>query len=634
MDNPTSLSNAFASSRPAPSASSGADPGITSIYQNNLIRGAAMATPMSDEGREMNIAQTVRALFYRARDARRPMIARWKRNYQVLNNKMWTTRAEPWMPAPEISEIWPIVASMVAWMTDQRPGAETVATAPPFSQFADHYDQLSEQMNALLDAGFAENQEDAEIEKILWDVATYSIGYSKTGWEPWLADGLGDAASRRIDPFTLYPDPHARSMREANFLVEARIMSMDDLNRAFPGAASKVYPGVNEDIDTAPYVGDQQTQPGMPRVNLGPLAPATNYTPYMRSPRGNNALVSEDPVVVVLEAWVRTHKIITHDDDPSIQKGQARVQDRWKCIIVCNNTVLLNKYADEIYAFTCHPYDKMNLFDTGDWYGPCLVEFLTSPQESINRMLGSIEHNLLLLGNPILLEGTKTNIGGRARITNQPGQRLAGRKDEVGFMEPPVIHPDFMNLITFYQEKIVAISGMYAIMRGLESGGRNSSDVVSTLQDSAFVRVRATLRNLERLLRGAGLKKCALISEFYTEPRVVYILGQETGKATSMQLRARHFYTLLSPDDDPETEPQPLTFNLRIDAGSDHPTSRQARQGQAERLYAMGAIDEIALLAAERFPNWATVAGRVMDMKAQAGTLGQPPGARQRARAQ
>lgn len=635
LDNPSSLSRMFASSRPSPPPSSpSTDPGITSIHQNNLIRGAAMATPMSDEGREMNIASTVRALFYRARDARRPMIARWKRNYQVLNNKMWTTRAEPWMPAPEISEIWPIVASMVAWMTDQRPGAETVATAPPFSQFADHYDQLAEQMNALLDAGFAEHQEDAEIEKILWDVATYSIGYTKTGWEPWLADGLGDAASRRIDPFTLYPDPHARSMREANFIVEARIMSMDDLNRAFPGAASKIMPGVNEDVDVAPYIGDQQTQPGMPRVNLGPLAPATNYTPYMRSPRGRDVLMSEDPVVVVLEAWVRTHKVITHEDDPSIAKGQARVQDRWKCIVVCNNTVLLNKYADEIYAFTCHPYDKMNLFDTGDWYGPCLVEFLTSPQESINRMLGSIEHNLLLLGNPILLEGTKTNIGGRARITNQPGQRLAGRKDEVGFMDPPVIHPDFMKLITFYQDKIVAISGMYAIMRGLESGGRNSTDVISTLQDSAFVRVRSTLRNLERLLRGAGLKKCSLIAEFYTEPRTVYILGQETGKATSLQLRSRHFYTLLNPDDGPETEQQPLTFNLRIDAGSDHPTSRQARQGQAERLYAMGAIDEIALLAAERFPNWATVAGRVMDMKAQAGTLGQPPGARQRSRAQ
>lgn len=618
--NPPSLSE-FAAG-----ANRGASTTIASAIEG--ARGASMVTPVSDEVRQMQMAQTVRALFQKARDARRPLIARWKKNYQVLNNRQWTPRAEAWMPSPEVADIWPLCASMVAWMTDQRPGCEVAASAPPFSQYADYYAKIAEDMNALMDASYSINQEDAEIERMLWDVVSYSVGYLKTGWEPWLADGLGDSAMRRIDPFSLYPDPWARTMREANFIIESKIMSMDDLDRAWPGAASKIMPGIHDDVDQAPHATDQTVMPGQPRVNMGPLAPSTTYTVYQRSNRG--AMVSEDPVVVVLEAWIRTHRVITPNEDPSLAPGQAKVQDRWKCIVVCNNTILMEKFADEIYATPQHPYSKMTLFDTGDWYGPCLVEFLTSPQESINRMLQSIEHNLLLLGNPILMEGRKANVGGRPTISNRPGQRLSGSKTDTGFLDPPVIHPDFMNLVQYYENKLETISGLSAIMKGFTTTGRNSTDVVSSLQDSAFVRVRATLRNLERCLRDAGSKSCAMKAEFYTEPRLVSVLGDE-GKMVSQSFRARHFYNLPDPDS-PDTPTAPLRFSLMMDAGADHPTSRQARQSQAERLFALTAIDEIALLEAEHFPNWPTVAKRVQDAKAQG--LMQPAGQHSKARAQ
>jgi len=439
----------------------------------------------------------------------------------------------------------------------------------------------------------------------------------------------------RVDPATLYPDPNARSMAQCNYIVEAKIMSMNDLDRAFPGAAGKVQPGMSESIDESPHRLDQTVLPGQPRVNMGPLAPNTQFTTWQQSPRAN-VFTSEDPVVVVLEAWIRTHRIIDHNEDPTLQPGNARVVDRWKCVVVVNNTVLMDKYADEIYAFPTHPYSKMVLFDTGEWYGPCMVEFLTSPQESINRMLQSIEHNLLLLGNPILLEQPKANIGGRPSMSNRPGQRVLGNKQTTGFMDPPVIHPDFMRLIEYYEGKMEVIAGMYAIMRGAQqSGSRQSTDVVSTIQDSAFIRVRATLRNLERLLRDAANKKCAIISEFYTEPRLVHVLGAKEGNPIAMALRANHFYNLPGTMDHSSADaPVPMRFKVRADAGSDHPTSRQSRQAQMERLFALGAVDIPALLQAESIPGWKDIAGRVMEQQAVAGTLGQPPGARQRTRAQ
>lgn len=593
------------------------------------VRGVLESVPESDELKEAQLAQTVRELFYKARDARRPLVGQWKKNYRVLNNKTWSPRAEPWMPAPEISNIWPIVASMVAWMTDQRPTTQTTPIIPPFSTEADYYDRIAEHMNAALAATFQGNNLDAEIESMLWDVCTYQIGYQKTTWEPWLADGYGDAAFRRVDPFTMYPDPLARSPKDLGYIIEAKTMTLDDVDRAFPGAVERVMAGQTEDIDESPHRMDTHTSSTAPRTNLAAISPST-YSRFAPSERANKLSVTEDPVVVVLEAWIRTHETITHEDDDSIQEGTARVMDRWKCVVTCGNTVLMNEYADDVYAFTTHPYDRMVLFETGEWYGPGLVEFLTSPQESINRMLANIEQNIMLVGNPIFYEGRRAN---SVTKSNRPGQRIKGAgRDEVGWLEPPTLHPDQINLIQYYESKIETISGLSAIVRGFSPEGRNSSDVMSSVQDSAFVRVRATLRNLERCLKGVTQKQTALIAEFYTEPRMIATVGVD-GTKTRLALRSRNFYTL-PPTDDGEQDGTPMRFQIMADAGSEHPTSRGARQSQAERLFAMGAIDEIEVLKAEKWPNYREVASRVLEGKAMSGELGQAPGKRQATRSQ
>ncbi len=87
-------------------------------------------------------------------------------------------------------------------------------------------------------------------------------------------------------------------------------------------------------------------------------------------------------------------------------------------------------------------------------------------------------------------------------------------------------------------------------------------------------------------------------------------------------LRGNHFY-LPTP-----RGRMPMKFQLNVMAGSQQATSRNARIGEADALFALGAIDEIALLEIHDFPNWTTVAERVMKLKAT-GAM-QPPGARQR----
>jgi len=87
-----------------------------------------------------------------------------------------------------------------------------------------------------------------------------------------------------------------------------------------------------------------------------------------------------------------------------------------------------------------------------------------------------------------------------------------------------------------------------------------------------------------------------LITENYTTPRVVAIVGDD-GTQTSLSLAARHFY-------DPNDEGAlPYRFSILIDAGANNPTSRQSRIAEADTLFAMHAIDQIALLQAHNYPH-------------------------------
>jgi len=586
---------------------------------------ASTDDPLYSLEQESRTANLVRQLFYRAREIRRPLVGQWKKNYRVLNGRMWAPRAEPWIPSPEIPQMWPIVAARVAWMTDQRPMIEVMPSAIPFTAYADYYQILAEHMNATLAATFSDNLLDGEIAKALWDVDTYGIAYFRTAWEPWLADGLGDTVFRRVDPFTIYPDPWARTPSQLNYIIEAKVMSIEDLDRAFPGAARRIIAGVTEESDEAPHKLDLTVSQTGSRINYAPLSPGTRV--WNGTPSKHNQY-RETPVVTVLECWVRSHKHQKGNGKDSLSDSPSaitRTKESWRCIVVCGNAVLLDVDAEDVNGFSRHPYDRLVAQDTGEWYGPCLVEMLTSAQESICRTLANIEFNVALMGNPMLRESPRAGNRNK-RVTNRPGQRLEGGPTDYQWLEPPQMHPDLaVQLIQFYKSEMESISGMSAIVRGFQPSGRNAQGVLDSVQDAAFVRIRATLREIERSLKSVGLKMAANIAEFYTEPRLVSLLGQD-GQRTALALKSRHFYV-------PEGEQGkriPLRFNLLADVGSQLATSRQARSAEANQLFNMGAIDVFEVLKAKQWPNWHEVATRVARLQAEAGTLGKPPGARQR----
>lgn len=572
------------------------------------VDGKSYSTPSMDE---LELASSIRNLFYKARAQRRPLVAQWTKNYRILRNRTWMPGRAPWIPAPEVPEIYPIIAAQVGWMTDQRPSFEVVPASEPHSDYHEFYSTLAHDLEVTMQAAWQVNEYEAEIEQCLWDGFIYGTGILKSGWDTALVGGMGDAVMRRVDPYTFYPDPAATSMRDANYFIEARTMSVQEMDRRWPGSAKKVGGGgATEDIDAAPTNSD--TGNGMPRANPGAIPPSA--TASFGRVGGGRISATDEPGITVFEAWLREHRVVDFD-------GVEGVDDSWRVVVVAGNCILLDESASELWAHGQHPYERYVPHRNGEFWGMSMVEMLAPSQLAINRLLAALQLNVELVGNPVFKESTRAGIS-RTKLTNKPGTRLPINEGGTAeWLNPPQIHPMMAELVQFYIGEMERISGLSAITRGMAPGGRVAQGVVDTMQESSFVRIRTALRNLEWTLRAVGDKVAALITENYTTPRMVAIVGPSAEKS-SMALKGKHFYV-------PSEEGRvPMRFQLLVQAGSSLPTSRNARISEADTLYAMGALDDEALLEAHDYPNRRQITLRVGKAKAD-GSL-QPPGARQR----
>jgi hypothetical protein len=502
--------------------------------------------------------------------------------------------------------MYPIIASVVGWMTDQRPEWFVMPAAELHSEEYGWVSTLAQDLETVLQANHHVYSWGKELEAACWDTHVYGISFLKACWDDTLEDGMGNATLHRVDPFTLYPDPQATCLDDCNYVIEARKMSLQEVDRRWPGSLRKLRSGdLGDELDFSPT---QLSDSGRtPKANPGAISPSTSSSYGL--PGQGRISVQDHEGVVVLECWLREHE---HEGD--------RTHDGWRCVVVAGSHVLMDEAASDLWEHGRHPYVRFVPHETGEFYGVSMVEMLSPAQLAINRLLAALQHNIELTGNPPFLEDTRSGLQ-RTKVVNKPGQRLSiSASARAEWLKPPPLNQMMFQLIPFYIAEMERISGLSAMTRGNIPSGRNSEGTLDTLQEASFVRIRMALRNLERAMREAGALLASLITENYTTPRFVQVIGP-SGERAALALKSRHFY---SPT---KRGGSPYKFNLLVNAGSDLPTSRLARAQEADVLFAMGAIDEQAVLEAHNWPNRGEVWRRVMELKAQGWT---PPGARQR----
>lgn len=603
---------------------------------------AARSTSHAQASRDADLVSALRNLFQVARDHKRQYYDTWIRNYRLVHNRYGSGTASTWAPAPRDSEIYPTLSALVAWMTDQAAIVDFAPVASPQSKFHEFVKKITDDLNEVFSNTWSTEHYNYQIKMALWDAFMYGAGIFKNIWDNQIADGYGDAVLRRTDPWAFYPDPLATSLDDAEYFIEARRMSLDEIERRYGASSSLVVEaagGGTEGVDERPTLFTDASR--VPKANPGTIPQSGTYGSVGSSgfstfgrPSNRDKLFNPNPSYVVYEFWLKENepwdgKTVdgTPDDRPGNEFKSVNV--RWRVVVMAASHILMDEYADELWSHAGHPYERFVFDDIGEFYGISLVDHLAYPQIYINRLLTALQQNTELVGNPIFMEPANSGLG-RVGIINRPGQRLtisgpAANQNRPEWLTPPSMPPVVLELINFWIQRIENTSGLSAIVKGNAPAQRNAEGVISSVQEAAFVRIRSALANLEHTLEKCSMKLGDLMVDNYTEPRIISMIGPD-GQSTIKELGRRHFNIPT------ESGEAPLRFTLRIQAGSTNPTSRQSRVAEADKLFTLGAIDDQALLEAHQFSHVTEVLKRLYD-KRQKGLIGGGPGKRERSRA-
>lgn len=592
----------------------------------------AATTTASTSLKTMELVAKLDQLYSQARLKKRRYYQDWRRNYLLTNNRMWTeSRTANWMPSPTSSEIFPIVSALIAWMTDQSVVFSVSASSDPHTLYAQWLGKLSNDLETILQSNWLNNNLDDEVYLSIWDAAMYGCGILKTCWDAGLDRGLGDAVFHRVDPWSFYPDPNATSLKDAQYFVEVQRLSFDEIQRRFPLAYDALIAaesdiaagGQGEDFDSKPNIYDidqyPKSNPGaLPGSGTtGSLGPNASSSTFGRPGQGRKTQQAISDGVIVREYWIRENVVepisespIKEKPNPNYEYPDPVIYDEWRVVVEASGVVLMDEKVSDLWSSGRHPYTRYCFDDIGDFWGISLVSHLAPAQIAINRLLGVVQSNAELIGNPIFMEPEDSGIN-RTAIINRPGQRLrlkggpnANPANNPFWLTPPALPNFITDTIQFWINRMENISGLGQTSKGSLPPSRTPSSSVVATQESGFVRVRQAMRNLEDCLRISGDLMAELITENYTTPRVMAIVGPD-GEQSSLQLSARHFY------EGADDGSFPFRFSIFIDAGANNPTSRQSRIAEADTLFAMQAIDRQALLAAHNYPHWQEINSRM-----------------------
>lgn len=574
---------------------------------------------------DFELTNNLDQLYNMAKDKKQMYQSTWRRNYLLLTSRQnQASGTQPWSANVTDSEIFPIISSRIAWITDQKLQFDVAPAATPGSAFADHMNTLGTHLEQILDTNWQVQGWDAEVLLAIWDSALFGAGILKAVWDSGVDSGLGNAAMKRVDVWKFYPDPNATSMADADYFFEVRRMSYAEIERKFPSSSKDL-------IDEAVMHGDgadpSMTRPDYaptsdyPMANPGnlPGSPSTVYGLPGQS-RRTAADASLQNGVYVKECWIRENvretrptTDVSHGDEEEI------VYDQWRVVVYTGHTVLLDELAVNLWEHDRHPYERFVDEELGEFWPTPIVSHLAPCQIAIDRLLSSVQGNAELIGNPVFMDIAGSGLD-RTQMMNRPGMRVSqtASSAQAGqgphWMQPPELPAFVMNTIQFWISRMENISGLSGPQKGQPASGRPAQQTVQATQEAGFVRIRSSLRNLERTLGKIGQLCANLIVQNYDAPRIVAIVGDD-GIDTAIRLAAQHFY--MPKKVDGKVIAEPLRFSLVVKAGSSAPTSRQARIAEADALFAMHAIDSQAVLQAHAWPNWQQVVQR-MQQQAQA----------------
>jgi hypothetical protein len=517
-------------------------------------------------------AEKVQQRFSYARTYKQPTFEKWKNNIKIYTGDHWNKKMASWKAKSSIRLAYSLVESTLPLMTDRPP---EILVRPQLEEDIEKAIQVKNSIDYLWEF---DNLQEKYVE-VVRDQLVLGTGILKSTFDPTLLNGAGEVCTHVVDPFDIFPDPNATRPDELEWVIHRSRKSLRKIKMEY-----------GKDVQS-----DSQ---------------------YNASDDIRNSIIKDnnrsDGVATVLEYWF-------YDDN-----GKVNI---WT---VANGVFLeakVSPYEHNRLPFLWFYNVKLN----GSFWGISDVETIADLQLEANKLRSITMDNLLATQNTVWLVDKTAGIK-KNQITNEPGAII--EKNPGGNVErmPPAPFPQIVpQQLEQTRKDMEYVVGVFDVTKGQINSSVTAASAIQALTENSQTRIRAKLRNSEFAVKHLAELWISMISQFWTEPRIVRL----TGKDHAYKFMTFNAMDLRQPDPS-MLQPNPITgqmhvppenmdpatgrpnvelitqFDVKITSGSSMLMNKSAKYQQNLELYQASALDIETLLASAEVGDPKEIIGRLI----------------------
>lgn len=387
-----------------------------------------------------------------------------------------------------INKMYAVVEKLVSLLIQNIPEFEILPRESSMSQLAESLDNYVrheyDRNNWIVAIGIA-----------LKAAIAHKTSFLKVFWDPHDDGGRGSARVDPVSNYDLYLDDGAM-IRDGELQSKYIIHRMSKTRNEIIGKW-----GVDP-------TGEYQRMFGL-QSERTKTSNITNFIDGMRNERelgshgGYGDSSSRPPDYNERKGTYEVYECHYRDDSLVISEGyDERVERKLKypagrIITVCNGQVLhdgpnTSGFCMFVPITTDPSIDKI--------YGPSVVTHLAGVQFALNKGFSQVFEHTERCSNPTLQISSATHGLNQDSDISGPGGRIVTAETEggVGWIDPPPLGPEVMQLIQLAIEIFEDISGIYEVSKGNTSPQARSGVAIDKLQGAAMTRSNLKLRFIDQ----------------------------------------------------------------------------------------------------------------------------------------
>lgn len=395
-----------------------------------------------------------------------------------------------------INKILPTLQNRLARLTKSRPKFQV---RPESSEQQDK--DAARLGDQILDMLWQKEEMAKKIIDLFMWVQQCGHAYLKTCWDPTLGKVMSDPETGEIEfegdvrvdvvsPFEVFPDPLAKTFRECQWVVQAKIRKLDYFRTHYPEKGNQVKEeGVW--LLSAQYEG---------RINsLNVQGPSQS---------GIDQVAKNSAIELIY------------------YEKRSRKHPNGRMVVVANDIVL----EDKELPLGEFPFVKFDdIIVAGKYYSEAVVTHLRPIQDQYNRLINKRAQwtNKLLAGKYLVARGSNLT----AESLNDQSGEVLEYNNVPNAAQPQSLDIPVMPAYAYQEEERLSlmyddVSGLNEVSRGQPPGGITAAIGLQYLAEQDDTRIGIMSRRHELGLAQFGRLLLIMVERFYQTPRLLKIAGQ------------------------------------------------------------------------------------------------------------